>query len=126
MALDAIIDDSLSLWRRSFFFLFVAAACQASDFRFGSFSSLLGSIRHTFFDANDVLLVLLHIGQDVDVVDGGGTARYWVEEPDEENELEEEVEGDESENKAGELVHDIEESENNPVRQPLLVVVGAL
>ena len=48
-----------------------------------------------------------------------------MEEPDKEDELDEEVEGDEGQDEAGELVHDVEKTEHNPVRQPLLVVVSA-
>ena len=73
-----------------------------------------------------MLLILLHVGEDVHVVDGGGALGDGVEEPDEEDELDEEVEGDEGQDEAGELVHNVEKAEHDPVGQPLLVVVSAL
>ena len=85
-------------------------------------SARIGKAR---LDLDNVLLVLLHVGEDIVVVDGGGSLRGRVEEPDEENELEEEVEGDESQNEAGELVDDVKDAENNPVGQPLFVVISA-
>ena len=49
-----------------------------------------------------------------------------MEEPDEEDQLEEEVEGDESQDKSGELVDDVEETEDDPVCEPLLVILRTL
>ena len=45
-----------------------------------------------------------------------------MEEPDEEGELEEEVEGDELENEAGEMVDDIGDAKHNPVCEPLSII----
>ena len=116
-------QPAMSLSPFSFiFFLVVAGASEVSNFGLGCVFSLLD----TLLNADDVLLVLLHIRQDVRVVNSGGAARNWVEEPDEEDQLEEEVEWDESKDKAGELVDNVEESEYDPVCEPLLIVIGAL
>ena len=73
-----------------------------------------------------MLLILLHVGEDVGVVDNGRSIADWVEQPNEEDELEEEVEWDECEDEASELVDNVENSEDNPVGEPLLVIVRTL
>jgi hypothetical protein len=76
--------------------------------------SLLGVL----FDLGDVSGVLL----DVVVVDPGSAHRLRVEQPDQDCQLQHIVEGDEVEDKARELVDHIEESEDDPVGQPLLII----
>ena len=97
-------------------------ASHSSDLRLGSVSSLT----HAFLHVDDVLLILLHVGQDVHVVNGSGAAGDWVEQPDEEDQLEEEVEWDECQDESSELVDNVEEAEDNPVCEPLLVIISAL
>ena len=45
-----------------------------------------------------------------------------MEQPDQDRNLENVVEGNESEDEPGELVNDIEKAEDHPVSEPLLVV----
>lgn len=49
-----------------------------------------------------------------------------MEKPHQEAELEEEVEGNEGENESSKLVQEIEQAEDDPIGQPLLIVVFAL
>ena len=74
----------------------------------------------------DFILVLLDKGKDDAVVDGEAALGRRVEEPDERGDFEHVVEGDHSEDEAGELVRDGEKSEGDPVGQPHLVVIGSL
>ena len=92
---------------------------QATNFVFGSRSSL----SNLLLDSLDVLLILAHVWQNEMIIDGGRALADWVEEPNEEDELEEVVEGDEAEEESSELVDDVEETKDDPIRQPLLIVI---
>lgn len=74
----------------------------------------------------DFTFVLLEEGEDDLIVDDGGTSGLGVEEVDVEGELEEVVEGDEGEGEANEGVHDGEEGVDDPVSQPLLVILAVI
>ena len=84
------------------------------------------SLGDLLLNSDNVLLILAHVGQDEMIVDGGGALADGVEEPDEEDKLEEVVEGDEAEDESSELVDDVEKTEDDPIRQPLLVVIFLL
>ena len=73
IAIFFVENDSLSVVQvvlLSFLFLLIRATSEAPNFRFGRVGSLLDFILHF----SDVLLVLLHVGQNVEVVDGCGAA----------------------------------------------------
>ena len=69
-----------------------------------------------------MLLILLHLGKDVILVDEGSSEGGRVEEPYEEGKLEEEVEGNELKDEAGEVVDDIGNTKHNPVCEPLSII----
>ena len=70
-----------------------------------------------------MLLVLPHVGENEVVIDGGRALADRVEEPDKEAKLQEIVEWNKAEDEPGELIDNVEESKNDPVRQPLFVVI---
>lgn len=85
---------------------------------FSIIDSLFDSVFNLFFNFIDVTSIFF----DVVVVYPRGTLALGVEEPDEDGELEHVVEGDEVEDEAGELVDHVEQTEDHPVGEPLLVV----
>ena len=68
---------------------------------------------------------LFEVRQDEPFVDEGGALDLGEVEEDEEDELEEVVEGDVVEDDGGEMVDYGEEAEDDPVSEPLLLVSGA-
>ena len=71
-------------------------------------------------------MVLVDLGEDNGVVTCGGSESAGVEQVDQESALQEEVEGDEPEDDAGELIDNVKGSKTHPVGQPLLVVVQSV
>ena len=49
-----------------------------------------------------------------------------MEEPDQEAELDEEIEGNKGKDEASELVQDVEQAEDDPVCQPLFVIISTV
>lgn len=70
--------------------------------------------------------VLLDIGGKVLLVHGLSASGPRMEQVDKEHELQAEVERNEGEDDAGELINNAENTITHPIRQPLLVVLGAL
>jgi hypothetical protein len=85
---------------------------------FSIIDCLFDSVFDLFFNFIDVTSIFF----DVAVVYPRGTLALGVEEPDEDGELEQVVEGDEVEDEAGELVDHVEQTEDHPVGERLLVV----
>ena len=63
---------------------------------------------------------------EVSIVQHGGAVDLWVPQEDEEKHLEHVVEGNDSEDESSEVVHDLEEAEHDPVREPLLLELGVI
>ena len=59
------------------------------------------------------------------VIDVLGTGGGGVHQPDEEEELQEEVEGDQTKDERSKLIDDLEGSVNNPVSEPLFIVFNS-
>jgi hypothetical protein len=85
---------------------------------FSIIDSLFHSVFYLFFNFIDVTSIFF----EAVVVYPGGTLALGVEEQDEDGELEHVVEGDEVEDEAGELIDHVEQTEDHPVGEQLLVV----
>ena len=73
---------------------------------------LLGSLLDSSFQALELRAVLLPEGLDILLVHKSSSESLRVEEDDENDDLEDVVEGDESEDEAGELVDDVEDADD--------------
>ena len=58
------------------------------------------------------------------IVDVDSSLSLGVHHVDKEQQLQEEVEGDQREDETSELIHNLESSKDDPIRQPLLVIIN--
>ena len=88
------------------------------------FLKLAGSLANLVLSCDNVLLVLFHVWQDINVVNEGCSLGCWMEKPHHEDKLQEVVEWNESQNESCEVIKDVEESKHDPISEPLFVVIG--